>query len=180
MTHSTSSPVVMVTVDDDVPSHEAESEVYRENSDDSHSEGDGREGADEMDGDNSSTGDPDDKTPTKEHFNANTYASKKTISQGMLDVALLTANSSHLKLLCQSYVRGDQPLFFVLLVTLLSVSMALQVVVGVLLLIKLKCDIVNGDDSVKRRADRCNDAAMVLVMFIVIVNILIASFSSDL
>merc|ERR1712062_603677 len=56
-------------------------------------------------------------------FNANKYATKKTIAQGMLDVALLTSNASHLKLVLQD----DNHPFFGLSVFLICISMLLQV-----------------------------------------------------
>ena len=56
-------------------------------------------------------------------FDANRYATKKTIAQGMLDVALLTSNASHLKLVLQD----DNHPFFGLSVFLICISMLLQV-----------------------------------------------------
>ena len=55
-------------------------------------------------------------------FNANKYATKKTIAQGMLDVALLTSNASHLKLVLQD----DHHPFYGPLVFLISLSILLQ------------------------------------------------------
>lgn len=57
-------------------------------------------------------------------LDANVYATKKTIAQGMLDVALLTANASQLKYLLQ---LGKEQQFFYLMVTLISLSIILQV-----------------------------------------------------
>ena len=56
-------------------------------------------------------------------FDANRYATKKTIAQGMLDVALLTSNASHLK----SVLQNDNHPFFGLSVFLICISMLLQV-----------------------------------------------------
>jgi len=58
-------------------------------------------------------------------MNINRYATKKTIAQGMMDIALLTANASQLKYVLQ--VGKDQHPFFTLMVTLISVSIVLQV-----------------------------------------------------
>lgn len=38
-------------------------------------------------------------------LNANRYATKKTIAQGMLDIALLTANASQLKYILQVIIK---------------------------------------------------------------------------
>lgn len=54
----------------------------------------------------------------------NVYATKKTVAQGMLDVALLTSNASQLKFLLQ---KGRENDFYVLMVTLISLSIVLQV-----------------------------------------------------
>lgn len=57
-------------------------------------------------------------------MDANRYATKKTIAQGMLDIALLTANASQLKYILQV---GEQHEFYKLMVTLISLSIVLQV-----------------------------------------------------
>lgn len=57
-------------------------------------------------------------------LDANAYATKKTIAQGMLDVALLTANASQLKYLLQ---LGKVHEFYYLMITLISLSLVLQV-----------------------------------------------------
>jgi hypothetical protein len=57
-------------------------------------------------------------------FGHNKYATKKTVTQGLLDIALLTANASQLKFLTDV---GDRHPYYVLLLTLLAVSFALQV-----------------------------------------------------
>lgn len=63
-------------------------------------------------------------------INLNHYATKKSAAQSMLDVALLMANSSQLKTVI--YV-GPQYRFYIPLIVLLSVSITLQVVVGLVL-----------------------------------------------
>jgi hypothetical protein len=57
-------------------------------------------------------------------LDANSYATKKTIAQGMLDIALLTANASQLKYVLQV---GHQHEFYTLMVWLISISIVLQV-----------------------------------------------------
>lgn len=63
-------------------------------------------------------------------INMNHYATKKSAAQSMLDVALLMANSSQLKTVL--YV-GPQYRFYIPLIVLLSLSISLQVIVGLLL-----------------------------------------------
>lgn len=57
-------------------------------------------------------------------LNMNHYATKKTLAQGMLDLALLTANVSQLKYLLDV---GDLHPYFHLLLPLIIVSICLQV-----------------------------------------------------
>lgn len=58
-------------------------------------------------------------------MDANRYATKKTIAQGMLDIALLTANASQLKYILQV---GHQHEFYTLMLILISVSIIMQVI----------------------------------------------------
>lgn len=57
-------------------------------------------------------------------MDANRYATKKTIAQGMLDIALLTANASQLKYILQV---GEQHQFYKLMLILISLSIVMQV-----------------------------------------------------
>ena len=57
-------------------------------------------------------------------IDANKYATKKTIAQGMLDIALLTANASQLKYVLQ---LGKKHEFYTVMLTLISSSIVLQV-----------------------------------------------------
>lgn len=57
-------------------------------------------------------------------MDTNRYATKKTIAQGMLDIALLTANASQLKYILQV---GEKHEFYTLMLTLISISIVLQV-----------------------------------------------------
>ena len=57
-------------------------------------------------------------------LDANKYATKKTIAQGLLDVALLTANASQLKYVLQV---GEKHEFYALMLALISISIVLQV-----------------------------------------------------
>ncbi|XP_062300698.1 ninjurin-1 isoform X2 [Scomber scombrus] len=64
-------------------------------------------------------------------LNMNHYANKKSAAESMLDVALLMANASQLKA-----VLGQGPgfSFYVPLITLISISLILQIIVGVMLI----------------------------------------------
>lgn len=73
------------------------------------------------------------KTPP---LNPNTYASKKSLAQGMLDLALLAANATQLKYILKT---GDSHEFYGLLLTLVILSICLQV--------RILCAILRIDQS---------------------------------
>lgn len=58
-------------------------------------------------------------------LNLNDYATRKTIAQGMLDLALLTANAAQLK---RIMTIGNAHRFYYLLMVLITISICLQVV----------------------------------------------------
>ncbi|XP_069685652.1 ninjurin-1-like [Periplaneta americana] len=62
-------------------------------------------------------------------FEHNKYATRKTITQGFIDVALLMTNVAQLKFLLD---LGSTYSYYTLLVTLFSVSIALQIIRGIL------------------------------------------------
>lgn len=64
-------------------------------------------------------------------LNMNHYANKKSAAESMLDVALLMANASQLKAVLE---QGPHLSFYAPIVTLISISLCLQVTVGVLLI----------------------------------------------
>ncbi|XP_050033050.1 ninjurin-1-like [Dermacentor andersoni] len=104
-------------------------------------------------------------------MNANRYATKKTVAQGMLDVALLTANTAQLKSLI---LRGAQQEFYTLLLVLLSLSIGLQIMVGVLFLL---LGFINVNDQKNHRlADILNNVSTAAVFGITVVNVMAASF----
>lgn len=64
-------------------------------------------------------------------LNMNHYANKKSAAESMLDVALLMANASQLKAVME---QGPNFTFYVPLITLISISLILQILVGVMLI----------------------------------------------
>ncbi|KAL1470012.1 hypothetical protein MTO96_040722 [Rhipicephalus appendiculatus] len=106
-------------------------------------------------------------------MNTNRYATKKTVAQGLLDVALLTANTSQLK---SVILRGPQYEFYNLLLVLLSLSIGLQIMVGVLLLVLGFINVNN--ESNHRLADILNNVATAAVFGVTVVNVMSASFDS--
>ncbi|TRZ10750.1 hypothetical protein HGM15179_016360 [Zosterops borbonicus] len=64
-------------------------------------------------------------------MNINHYANKKSAAESMLDIALLMANASQLKAVME---QGPSFSFYVPLIILISLSLTLQIIVGVLLI----------------------------------------------
>ncbi|XP_015438004.1 PREDICTED: ninjurin-2-like [Dufourea novaeangliae] len=103
---------------------------------------------------------------------SNTYAAKKTVAQGMMDVALITANANQMRYLIE-YQR-DSPTFYVIL-SLIIISLMLQIAVGVSLIFKGRFDIKGQSKSLNAR--RINNYVVVGVFLITIINVFIAAFS---
>lgn len=61
----------------------------------------------------------------------NHYANKKSAAESMLDIALLMANASQLKTILEV---GPTFTLYVPLISLISISLILQIIVGVLLI----------------------------------------------
>ncbi|XP_077573534.1 ninjurin-1 [Stigmatopora nigra] len=107
-------------------------------------------------------------------INLNHYATKKSAAQSMLDVALLMANSSQLKTVL--YV-GPRYQFYIPLVVLLSISITLQVIVGLLLVFIVKYDL--NDVSKQAKLNTMNNVATVFVFFTVLINIFITALGFE-
>ncbi|XP_075689992.1 ninjurin-1 [Rhinoderma darwinii] len=107
----------------------------------------------------------------RRNLNINHYANKKSAAESMLDIALLMANASQLKAVIE---QGPSFSFYVPLIVLITISLILQVVVGVLLIFIVKYDLNNPDKHAK--LDNLNNAATGLVFIIVVVNVFITAF----
>ncbi|KAF2882130.1 hypothetical protein ILUMI_24052 [Ignelater luminosus] len=105
-------------------------------------------------------------------LDANRYATKKTIAQGLLDVALLTANASQLKYVLQV---GKQHEFYTLMLSLIIVSIVLQAVLAIVCIILGSTLNINKEKD-QDSADKANNASLIINVLIVIVNILINAF----
>ncbi|XP_017041139.1 ninjurin-1 isoform X3 [Drosophila ficusphila] len=107
-------------------------------------------------------------------MNANRYATKKTIAQGMLDIALLTANASQLKYILQV---GEQHQFYKLMLILISLSIVLQVTAGILLVIQSLINMHNPKD--RRVGFTINHFIDALIFLTVFCDILKMNFGID-
>ncbi|XP_075066707.1 ninjurin-2 [Mixophyes fleayi] len=104
-------------------------------------------------------------------LNMNHYATKKTLAESMLDVALFMANAAQLKGVLE---QGPSFTYYVALITLITLSLALQVVIGILLIIIARRNL--NDVSKQPRLDLMNNVATALVFVTVLINIFITAF----
>ncbi|XP_049297208.1 ninjurin-A-like isoform X2 [Anopheles funestus] len=101
----------------------------------------------------------------------NVYQQKKNLAQGMMDLALLSANANQLRYVLESYKR--HPYFYVNLI-FISTSIIAQVAVGIGLIWKSRYNIKNENDFCK--ADRINNLITIGIFIITLVNVLISAF----
>ena len=63
----------------------------------------------------------------KRPLDVNLYATKKTVAQGMMDLALLTANANQLRYVLESGKYGDPGANYYISITLIGFSIVMQV-----------------------------------------------------
>ncbi|XP_063986814.1 ninjurin-2 isoform X3 [Diachasmimorpha longicaudata] len=105
-------------------------------------------------------------------LDANRYATKKTIAQGMLDIALLTANASQLKYILQV---GKQHEFYTLMLTLICMSIGLQILQGMIFILLGSSLNINKQRD-QHKANLWNNFALSLLVFTVTINVVISVF----
>ncbi|KAM6947289.1 ninjurin-1 [Lycodopsis pacificus] len=104
-------------------------------------------------------------------LNMNHYANKKSAAESMLDIALLMANASQLKAVME---QGPGFTFYVPLITLISISLILQIIVGVLLIFIVKWNL--NDESMHYKLNILENVSTAFVFVIVVVNVFITAF----
>lgn len=101
----------------------------------------------------------------------NHYANKKSAAESMLDIALLMANASQLKAVLE---QGPQFSFYSAMVSLISLSIILQVIVGILLIFIVKWNL--NDESKHFKLNVLENIATGFVFIIVVINVFITAF----
>ncbi|XP_049540224.1 ninjurin-2-like isoform X2 [Anopheles darlingi] len=128
-------------------------------------------------GTGASSGDHTDVT-ARELFNSikgldlNSYATRKSIAQGMLDLALLTANASQLKYIL---TVGTAHEFYHLLLTLIIISISLQLFQALLIVVLAVVFDVNKVEE-QKRSDYLNNILTGITVISVVVNVIISAF----
>ncbi|GJQ77840.1 hypothetical protein Trydic_g16095 [Trypoxylus dichotomus] len=103
----------------------------------------------------------------------NSYAAKKTVAQGMMDIALITANANQLRFLV--LFTDPNGMSFYVNVSLIIISLLLQVAIGVALIFKGRLDFKGY--SRKHAAKVINNYIVIGVFLVTIINVFIASFT---
>lgn len=101
----------------------------------------------------------------------NVYQQKKNLAQGMMDLALLSANANQLRYVLES--GGNHPYYYPSLI-FITLSLIFQIAVGIGLIVNSRYDVKDQDEICK--ADRINNLTVIGIFLITIVNVFIASF----
>ncbi|XP_005807481.1 ninjurin-2-like isoform X3 [Xiphophorus maculatus] len=109
-------------------------------------------------------------TPT---LNMNLYATKKTAAEGMLDIALFLANITHMKTVIE---QGAGYRYYAAVLTLISFSLALQIVAGVLIIIIARRDL--NVVSNQKRLDYLNNVTTGVIFVTTVTNFFVSFFGS--
>uniref|UniRef100_A0A182TZU7 Ninjurin a n=1 Tax=Anopheles melas TaxID=34690 RepID=A0A182TZU7_9DIPT len=103
--------------------------------------------------------------------NVNVYQQKKTLAQGMMDLALLSANANQLRYVLETYERHPYYIFSLIFI---SVSLLVQVAVGVGLIMNSRYDVNDRKEICK--ANKINDLITIGIFVITLVNVMISAF----
>lgn len=101
----------------------------------------------------------------------NVYQHKKSLAQGFMDLALLSANANQLRYVLESQDRHP---YYYFSLSFIITSLIIQVIVGVGLVLNSRYDIKNQDDICK--ADRINNYITVGILLITIINVFVSAF----
>ncbi|XP_046548682.1 ninjurin-2-like [Haliotis rubra] len=102
------------------------------------------------------------------------YATRKTVAEGLLDFALLMANATQLKALLDLPEGDARNSFFYTTLSLLGVSIALQIITGILIFVLGTMEVKTEEEQ--KKANSLNNASVALIMFITVVNVFITAF----
>uniref|UniRef100_A0A2A4K9N8 Ninjurin-1 n=1 Tax=Heliothis virescens TaxID=7102 RepID=A0A2A4K9N8_HELVI len=102
----------------------------------------------------------------------NTYQQKKNLAQGMMDLALLSANANQLRYVLESSTEHS---YYYPSLIFISLSIIFQVMVGVGLIMNSRYDV--NDHKERCKADKINNLTVLGIFLITIVNVFITSFS---
>ncbi|KAH8332211.1 hypothetical protein KR074_009410 [Drosophila pseudoananassae] len=100
----------------------------------------------------------------------NSYATNKYVAEGLMDIALLSANANQLRFLIFYNEKASTYIYCLVLVIL---SLVLQILVGITLIFKRRLKRFKG-----RSYERTNDLLVMGVFLITVINIMLAAFTT--
>ncbi|XP_058834199.1 ninjurin-2-like [Topomyia yanbarensis] len=115
---------------------------------------------------------PTSETSGDKRFNINDYATRKSFVQGMLDLALLTANAAQLKYIL---AVGEIHQFYTLLLVLIITSISLQILQAIIIVVLGMLLNINKIEE-QRKSDIINNILICVTVVTVVINIVISSF----
>lgn len=101
----------------------------------------------------------------------NVYQHKKTLAQGMMDLALLSANANQMRYVLQT--DGRHPYFYPSL-TMIIMSLLLQIAVGIGLIWNSVYNVKEHEQMCK--ANKANNWTVIGIFLVTILNVFISSF----
>ncbi|XP_051176310.1 ninjurin-A-like [Leptopilina boulardi] len=107
-------------------------------------------------------------TPTPD---VNVYQQKKTIAQGMMDLALISANANQFRYVLQS--SGNHPYYYPSL-AMIGMSLILQVAIGIGLIWNSRYNVKV--DSEMCKANRASNWTIIGIFSVTVLNVFISSF----
>ncbi|XP_068611519.1 ninjurin-2-like [Brachionichthys hirsutus] len=109
------------------------------------------------------------------NLNMNLYATKKTAAEGMLDIALFLANITHMKTVIE---QGAGYRYYIAVLTLISFSLVLQIVAGVLIIIIARVELTLLP-SCQRLLNFLNNLTTAIVFLTLVVNVIKSAFGTQ-
>lgn len=101
----------------------------------------------------------------------NLYQQKKSIAQGMLDLALLSSNANQLRYILDYKERNH---YYYVSLTCISISLVLQIIVAMALVFKSRYNI--DIEQEYANADKINNFITMGILFITIINVFTSAF----
>lgn len=95
------------------------------------------------------------------------------IAQGLLDIALLSANSEQLRYILDIGEKNNR--YYYVSLSLISVSLVLQIIVAIALVFKSRYNIDNEPDFTK--ADHIDNCIIIGILLITAVNVMSSAFA---
>ena len=105
-------------------------------------------------------------------FSHSMFSRKKSMAQGLMDIALLSVNASQLRNLAEG---PDHP-FYNICFALIVTSLVLQFIAAIGLIVATRLNIE--DEKQQRVADITNDVITLIIFLITVVNIFIGAFNA--